>query len=71
MKTIHAIYEGGVFKPTEAVDLPEHCHVRFEPVPVAAPVPAPPIDLTPFRGILSHSAVDPLEYQRQIREEWG
>lgn len=69
MKTIHAIYEGGVFRPTESVDLPEHCIVRFEPVPIKTPVP--PVDLTPFRGILSHSTADPLEYQRQIREEWG
>ncbi|MCE5229564.1 antitoxin family protein [bacterium] len=29
---IHAIYEGGVFKPTEPVDLPEHCPVKVEPV---------------------------------------
>lgn len=31
MKTIHAIYEGGVFRPTEPVDLPEKCPVAFEP----------------------------------------
>lgn len=29
---IHAVYEGGVFKPTEPVDLPEHCQVMVEPV---------------------------------------
>ena len=28
---IHAVYEGGVFKPTEPVDLPEHCPVKVEP----------------------------------------
>jgi predicted DNA-binding antitoxin AbrB/MazE fold protein len=31
MKTIHAIYEKGVFRPTEAVDLPENAEVEFEP----------------------------------------
>jgi predicted DNA-binding antitoxin AbrB/MazE fold protein len=28
--TIHAIYEGGVFRPTEAVDLPDRCEVEVE-----------------------------------------
>lgn len=31
MKTIQAIYENGVFKPLERVDLPERCEVEFEP----------------------------------------
>ena len=31
MKTVHAVYEGGVFRPTEQVDLPERCEVEFEP----------------------------------------
>jgi predicted DNA-binding antitoxin AbrB/MazE fold protein len=31
MKTVHAIYEGGVFRPTAPVDLPEHSQVQFEP----------------------------------------
>ena len=31
MKMIHAIFENGVFRPTEPVDLPEHCRVKFEP----------------------------------------
>jgi predicted DNA-binding antitoxin AbrB/MazE fold protein len=30
MKTIHAIYEKGVFRPTEAVDFPENAAVEFE-----------------------------------------
>jgi predicted DNA-binding antitoxin AbrB/MazE fold protein len=30
MNPIHAIYEDGVFKPTERVDLPEHCRVKVE-----------------------------------------
>jgi len=31
MKTVHAVYENGVFRPTERVDLPEHSEVEFEP----------------------------------------
>ena len=30
---IHAIYEDGVFKPTEPVDLPEHCRVMVAAEP--------------------------------------
>jgi predicted DNA-binding antitoxin AbrB/MazE fold protein len=30
MKTIHAVYENGVFRPTEAVDLPDRCEVEVE-----------------------------------------
>ncbi len=30
--TIHAIYENGVFKPTESVTLPEGCHVTVAPL---------------------------------------
>ncbi len=37
MKTIHAIYENGVFRPTTLVDLPEGCEVTVEPKPVADP----------------------------------
>lgn len=37
MKAIHAIYEQGVFRPLEAVDLPETTEVVFEPVPVRPP----------------------------------
>ncbi|MDP6358987.1 MAG: antitoxin family protein [Planctomycetota bacterium] len=31
MKTVKAVYEGGVFRPVEEVDLPETCEVEFEP----------------------------------------
>jgi predicted DNA-binding antitoxin AbrB/MazE fold protein len=31
MKTIHAVFENGVFRPTQKVELPEHCEVEFEP----------------------------------------
>ena len=36
IKTIHAVYEGGVFRPTAPVELPEKCEVEFEPRIVAA-----------------------------------
>lgn len=29
-KTFHAIYENGIFRPTEAVDLPDRCEVEVE-----------------------------------------
>jgi len=38
MKSIRAVYEGGVFKPTEPVDLPEHCPVKVEPAEEEAEV---------------------------------
>jgi predicted DNA-binding antitoxin AbrB/MazE fold protein len=31
MKTIHAVYEKGVFRPHESVELPERTEVEFEP----------------------------------------
>ena len=31
METVHAIYEGGVFRPTQPVPLPDKCEVEFEP----------------------------------------
>ena len=35
MKTVHAVFEKGIFRPLEAVELPERCQVEFEPRPVA------------------------------------
>lgn len=34
-KTIHAVFENGVFRPIESVDLPEKSEVEFEPRIVA------------------------------------
>jgi len=31
MKTIHAVFENGVFRPIQPVELPEASHVEFEP----------------------------------------
>jgi predicted DNA-binding antitoxin AbrB/MazE fold protein len=38
---VHAIYEKGVFRPVEPVDLPDHTPVEFEPR-VLAEVPQSP-----------------------------
>jgi predicted DNA-binding antitoxin AbrB/MazE fold protein len=35
MPMIHAIYENGVFRPIEPVDLPERCRVEVRVVPAA------------------------------------
>lgn len=35
MKVIHAVFENGVFRPQEPVDLPEGCNVTFEPQPIS------------------------------------
>lgn len=35
MTTVRAIYEHGVFRPLEAVDLPESSEVLLEPHPIA------------------------------------
>jgi len=44
MKSIHAVYENGVFRPVEAVELPDRCHVEFEPRIVDAASIAPSLD---------------------------
>jgi len=41
MKTIHAVYEDGVFRPTEPVDLPEGAAVAFEPRVESETAPTP------------------------------
>jgi Protein of unknown function DUF104 len=45
-KTIHAIFENGVFRPVEPVDLPDQTVVEFEPrirtTPLPGDQPSPP-----------------------------
>lgn len=31
MSIVHAIFENGVFRPVQPVELPENCEVEFEP----------------------------------------
>jgi len=38
-KTIHAVFEKGVFRPLQPVRLPEACEVEFEPRLVQQPAP--------------------------------
>lgn len=42
--TIHAIFEDGVFKPTEPVDLPERCEVEVEVRQVTSAEKVPTLD---------------------------
>ncbi len=44
MKTVHAIYENGVFRPEIPVELPEHCRVAFEPRMLAETDEKPSLD---------------------------
>ena len=37
MKTVHAVYEHGVFRPLQDVELPEHTEVEFEPKVISHP----------------------------------
>ena len=39
MKSIHAVYEHGVFRPLETVELPERTEVEFEPKVVGVEPP--------------------------------
>jgi predicted DNA-binding antitoxin AbrB/MazE fold protein len=43
-KTVHAIFENGVFRPTGPVELPEGCEVQFEPRAVNAAPTTPTLD---------------------------
>ncbi|MBN2577911.1 MAG: DUF104 domain-containing protein [Pirellulales bacterium] len=47
MKSVHAHFENGIFRPTEQVDLPEHCEVVFVPTIVE-----PKLDKDSSRGDL-------------------
>lgn len=40
--TVHVVYENGVFRPVEPVDLPERTKVEFEPRVVAEGIEPPP-----------------------------
>ena len=44
MKTIRAVYENGVFRPTEPLELPEHSLVEFEPRPLEPSEADPNLD---------------------------
>jgi predicted DNA-binding antitoxin AbrB/MazE fold protein len=54
MQFIQAVYERGVFRPTDPVDLPKHSLVEFEPR-LVAPKPAADPSATAIYEILSRS----------------
>jgi len=41
---LHAIYENGVFRPIEPVDLPDRCEVEVEVRAVTTDAPRPSLD---------------------------
>ena len=41
MKTVHVVYEHGVFRPLEAVELAEQTEVEFEPKVIGQIEPKP------------------------------
>lgn len=59
MSTVRAIYENGVFKPTEPVVLPEACEVEFEPR-----VAIPAGGTAPFPTFISDPNPSPEEFRR-------
>jgi predicted DNA-binding antitoxin AbrB/MazE fold protein len=42
--TIHAVFENGVFRPTEAVDLPDRCEVKVEVLQITEEANKPTLD---------------------------
>lgn len=74
MKAIHAIYENGVFRPTEPVELPEHARVRVLPetTPQRTSMKAQTgNDLLKFKGTVEWPE-DALDWQRRTRDgEWA
>ena len=71
---IHATYENGVFRPTEPVDLPEHTPVTVLPMNAVVSLPENPMtaeELKQLRASLPSFPLDPVEWQRRMRdEEW-
>ncbi|MHB1034536.1 MAG: antitoxin family protein [Pirellulales bacterium] len=54
MKTIHAVYENGVFRPLGQVELPDRCEVEFVPT-VVQEAPANNESLAAIYEILSRN----------------
>lgn len=71
MKTIRAIYENGVFRPLEPVDLPEQAAVMVEPAEDVRVKTMTMKDLMVFHGTVKGWPEDPVAWQRKQRdEEW-
>lgn len=67
MNTIHAIYENGIFKPTEPVALPEACEVELR---IVSPLPEEPSileqELAWLEGLKNRSEKELEEYGRRL-----
>lgn len=68
MPVVHAVYENGVFKPTEPVSLPEACEVEFEPRVVDPGRPTPPNQGGPTPMFISRPNPSPEELERLLDE---
>lgn len=52
MATVRAIYENGIFRPLDPVELPDHAKVEFEPRLVERVTPR---DMSGVHAVLSES----------------
>ncbi|MDX1972721.1 MAG: antitoxin family protein [Candidatus Sumerlaeia bacterium] len=73
--TIQAVYENGVFRPVEPVDLPEHTPVMVETIMMEIPQQRTKMtigDLARFQGTMEPWPEDPTVWQQKTRdEEWN
>jgi predicted DNA-binding antitoxin AbrB/MazE fold protein len=80
MKTVRAVYENGVFRPTEPLELPEHSLVEFEPRSLE---PSETGELSGLReedwpdtpeGIARHLSlmdrIEPLDFTSEEEADW-
>jgi len=70
-KTIHAVFENGVFRPIESVELPERYEVEFEPRLVAKKDPWPDDYFQQTSGAFAGETFErPSQGQLPIQGEW-
>ncbi len=70
-KTIHAVFENGVFRPVEPVNLPDKSVVEFEPRLIAKKDGWPEGYFKQTAGVLAGEALErPAQGSLPIRGEW-
>lgn len=69
MKAIHAIYENGVFRPTDPVELPENCRVALTVSPEQQPAQSEPSSDPPLIGLME--ALDQLPAKSELPEDFA
>ena len=69
-KTFEAIYEDGRITPLQDMPCDKRLRVLITFLDELDPVSQSGKDLLPFIGVLRPSDVDPLQFQRKIRDEW-